>query len=60
MTKKIKVDEIVTFPRIRQIIIGSGRLFHRKYKARGLLEFDVTNVLIEGAKCYLRLKFYLY
>ncbi len=36
--------EIVPFPRIRQLIIDSGRLCHQKHTIRGLLEFDVTNI----------------
>ena len=44
MTKKNREYEVTPFPRIRQIIIDSGRLCNRKHTVRGLLEFDVTNV----------------
>ncbi len=36
--------KVLPFPRIRHIIIDSGRLCHRKHTVRGLFEIDVTNI----------------
>lgn len=42
MTKKQQGYEIVPFPRLRQFIVDSGRIAHRKHIIRCLVEVDVT------------------
>ncbi|HEX9000714.1 MAG TPA: 2-oxo acid dehydrogenase subunit E2, partial [Blastocatellia bacterium] len=42
MTKKQPGYEIVPFPRLRQFIVDSGRVAHRKHNIRCLVEVDVT------------------
>lgn len=44
MTKKHPGYEVVPFPRIRQLIVDSGRIAHRKHTIRCLLEIDVTKM----------------
>jgi len=44
MNENIGKYEVLPYPRIRQIIIDSGRLSHRKHTVRGLFEIDVTNI----------------
>ncbi len=44
MTKKSPGYEIAPFPRLRQLIVDSGRFASRKHPIRALLEIDVTRV----------------
>jgi pyruvate/2-oxoglutarate dehydrogenase complex dihydrolipoamide acyltransferase (E2) component len=42
MTKRGIEYKVVPFPRMRQLIVDSGRFANRKHNIRGLLEIDVT------------------
>ena len=44
MGETIQNYKVVPFPRMRELILDSGRFANRKHNVRGLVEFDVTNV----------------
>jgi pyruvate/2-oxoglutarate dehydrogenase complex dihydrolipoamide acyltransferase (E2) component len=44
MTEKNQPYQVVPFPRLRQLIVDSGRFANHKHNIRGLLEIDVTQV----------------
>lgn len=44
MTKKNREYKVIPFPRMRQLIVDSGRFANSKHGIRALLEIDVTKV----------------